>query len=273
MYSSPRSSFESRPRIAPIMPIVPMPYYSPFGFGGGFGFGISPFSFIPINLNVLIIGGIAYAVYVALSNRVGGSDFSGSEDSAGMLGTGASVIKLQVCLDSDWDSGNVQETLSVLAAKNSRMQSRSDIANLLSEASITLLRRQNSWTAAAFEGKKFNSKSDAEPFYQKTAVSERSKFERETDGAIMRSDNLNRGVATKTVVSIVVALRGKSSAAASNVRSVSDVKSVLQTLAAEALTDEGENVMAVEVLWTPSEQNSVLTDRDIVEDYPELLRL
>jgi uncharacterized membrane protein len=151
-------------------------------------------------------------------------------------------------LDSDWDSGNIQETLSTLAAKNARMQSRSDIANLLSEASIALLRRQGSWTAAAFEGKKFNSKADAEPFYQKTAVAERSKFEQETDGGLIKSDNLNRGIATKTVVSLVVAVRGRSEAAAlSNVRSVRDVQNVLQSLASDALTDEGENVMAVEV--------------------------
>ena len=274
MYSSPRSQFQSRTTV--IAPIVPAPMFSPFGYGfGGFGFGFSPFSFMPINLNVLIIGGIAYAVYLALQNRVGGSDFSGSEDDFGMLGSGASVIKLQLCLDSNWDNGNIQETLSMLAEKNSRMQSRSDIANLLSEASIALLRRENSWTAAAFDGKKFGSKSDAEPFYQKTAIAERAKFEEETSAGYgtVKSTNAGRGVATKTVVSLVVALRGKSAAVINSVRSSKDVRDVLQSLAADALTDEGENVMAVEVLWTPSEQNTVLSDRDIIADYPELIRL
>jgi len=51
------------------------------------------------------------------------------------------------------------------------------------------------------------------------------------------------------------------------------VKKCLQGLAADALTDEGENIMAVEVLWTPSEPGTVISERDIVEDYPELLRL
>ena len=160
--SSPRSSSSSRGSTrlysspsfgGPIItPIMPMPMYSPFGYGYGGGFGFNPFGFVPINLNVLIIGGIAYAVYIALQNRAGGSDFSGSDEDVGSLGKGATVVKLQVSLDSSWDSGNIQDTLSLLAAKNSALQSRSDIANLLSEASIALLRRQNDWNAAAFEG-------------------------------------------------------------------------------------------------------------------------
>jgi uncharacterized membrane protein len=51
------------------------------------------------------------------------------------------------------------------------------------------------------------------------------------------------------------------------------VKEILQSLASEALTDEGENIMAVEILWTPSEVGNVLSERDIVQDYPELIRL
>ena len=136
---------------APRPMIVPMPMYSPFGYGGGFGF--SPFGFMPINLNLLIIGGVAYAVYSVLKNRVGGADFNSGEE-AGSLGGGASVLKLQVCLDSNWDYNNIQDTLALLAAKNGAMSSRSDIAKLLSEASIALLRRQEDWTAAAYEGEK-----------------------------------------------------------------------------------------------------------------------
>jgi uncharacterized membrane protein len=268
--SSGYSSGYSSPRI------MPMPVYTPMygGYGGGFGFGFNPFGFMPINLNVLIIAGVAYFIYNSLQNRAGGSDFSGSDEDSGMLGSGATVIKLQLSLDSDWKSGNIQETLAQLAAKNAAMSSRSDIATLLSEASIALLRRQNDWEAVAFESKKFGAKSEAEPAYQRLAVTERSKFEEESNGAsaLMRS-SADSGASTKAVVSLVVAMRGRSGAALKSVRSVVDIKTVLQNLAADSLTDEGENVMAVEVLWTPSDRDTVLSDRDIVEDYPELIRL
>ena len=55
--------------------------------------------------------------------------------------------------------------------------------------------------------------------------------------------------------------------------SSTDVATVLQTLASEALTDEGENVMAVEVLWTPSESGTTLSKRELIMDYPELIQL
>jgi uncharacterized membrane protein len=75
------------------------------------------------------------------------------------------------------------------------------------------------------------------------------------------------------VVSLVVALRGKAQAYADKVNSTRQLKDCLQNLAADALTDDGENIMAVELLFTPSEPGMILSERDIVEDYPELLRL
>ena len=70
------------------------------------------------------------------------------------------------------------------------------------------------------------------------------------------------------------AVRGKSDALSSNsAMSVSEVRKCLQNLASEALTDEGDNIMAVEVLWTPSDSDSVISQRDVIMDYPDLIRL
>lgn len=46
-----------------------------------------------------------------------------------------------------------------------------------------------------------------------------------------------------------------------------------QTLAADAMTDDGENVLATEVLWTPQDESDVLSKRDLIQDYPELIDL
>jgi len=252
-----------------IMPMMPMPMYSPFGF--------SPFGFMPINLNVIILAGVAYAVYTALQNRAGGSDFS-NDGTSGSLGGGATVLKLQLSLSSDWNQpGNIMETLTRLAEKNSAMTGRTDLARLLSESSLALLRRQNDWNAAAYEGEKFNfGPQKAEPYFQRLAVQERAKFEEENSSstvAVLKTSNSGVSKPTQVVISLVVAVRGDSSAYANNVRSVADVKRCLQGLAADALSDNGENIMAVEVLWTPSEPGSVITERAIIEDYPELIRL
>eukprot|EP00597_Dinobryon_sp_UTEXLB2267_P001506 CAMPEP_0170073170 /NCGR_PEP_ID=MMETSP0019_2-20121128/10628_1 /TAXON_ID=98059 /ORGANISM="Dinobryon sp., Strain UTEXLB2267" /LENGTH=324 /DNA_ID=CAMNT_0010282513 /DNA_START=252 /DNA_END=1226 /DNA_ORIENTATION=+ len=247
---------------------------SPFSYG----FGFSPFSFIPVNFNTLLFCGLAYAAYVVLTNRVGGSNFS-NEDDSGSLGSGATVIKIQIGLDADWSQDDsIMRVLSYLASKNGALTTRTELSNLLSEASIALLRRQGDWNAAAFDGEVFGGASKAEPVFQRISISERTKFDKEsTDGSssVIRSSSSSYGTRTQAVVSIVAAIRGKSDAflGRNGVRSSADVKRVLQSLASEALTDEGDNVMGVEVLWTPSEPGTSLTDRDIISDYPELIKL
>ena len=265
------SSGYSQPRIT-VIPTMPMysPYYGPSVYGPSF---FTPF--VPINFNVLLLGGAAFAIYTVLSNRVGGSDFSNSENT-GALGSGATVMKIQIALESDWaEKNNIMGTLSNLAEKNGAMSGRNSIAKLLSEASLALLRKQGDWNSAAYEGELFrNAEKAAEPAFQKLAVKERAKFEEETSSLASIQPSSMGSTPTQVVVSIVVALRGTSSGyMKNNLRSISDVSTCLQGLAADALTDNGENIMAVEVLWTPSEVGNTISSRELIEDYPELIRL
>lgn len=231
-------------------------------------------------LTIILTDGIG-PFMVDLSSRL-----SYTKDSA-VLDKGVSVVKLQICLDSSWDYGNIQDALSGIASTNSSPKSRPEMSDLLFDASIALLCHSADWEAVAYEGKKFGAKSEADPFYQKLAVVERTKFEVEANGkenilsSIIRSRNAGflrsdagRSVRTKAVVSILCAISGKSSTVTNGVvRSVADTRNALKKLASYALVDEGENVMAVEVLWTPSEKNTVVTERDMIEDYPELIKL
>lgn len=263
-----------RTSYAPSPIIIGSPFgFSPFGYGYGGGFGFSPFSFI--NPQVLFLGLGAYAIYSVLNNRVGGSDFSndGSDSRGGSLGSGASVIKLQVSLDADWaKNGNIMQTLADLSSRRGVVTGRSEISALVSDAALTLLRTSPQWNSASFNGQAFGG-GKAESYFQNLAVAERAKFDRENAGAGTSTSILN-GRPTQAVVSLIVAVRGKSDALARDgVSSVSDVKQILQILASEALTDDGENIMGVELLWTPSEAGDVLTEREVVEDYPELMRL
>ena len=240
-------------------------------FGGGFGFGLSPFSLL--SPNVLVLGLAAYIAVQVLSNRAGGSDFSNFDD-IGSLGSGATLMKIQVALDDDWSKkGNIMDTLDAVSSKYSDLSSRSTLSQLLSDTSLALLRKSGDWNAVSYDGEIFrggNSR-DVEPAFQRVAVRERSKFEQETTD-VTRYSGVD-SCPTQVVVSLVVALRGKAQAYADKVNSTRQLKDCLQNLAADALTDDGENIMAVELLFTPSEPGMILSERDIVEDYPELLRL
>lgn len=292
--------------------IVPMPMLSPFSYG----FGFSPFGFMPINGNVLLLAGAAYVAYNLLQNRAGGSDFFGSGES-GSLGSGATVVKVQIALDSSWDDpGNIMDILNGLATRNVRdrgiLTGRTELSSLLSETAITLLRRKDSWSAAAIDGERFSGGdggSKAEPLFQRMVVQERSKFETESTAfsrnsamdssygndfvlrrTSMPSGGFSAAKRTPAVVSLLVAMRGQSSSLdparssklnlnlgtgrdQRSITSAAEVVRCLQSLASEALTDEGQNVLGVEVLWTPSERGRTLTDRELLLDYPELIKL
>lgn len=269
---SSNSGYSGGYRSTTIMPVMPM-------YGGyGYGFGLSPFSFMPINPSVLLVGALAYVAFQVLSNRVTGADFSGYDNGeSGSLGSGATVLKLQVGLDADWgERGSIMDILSNLAAKNNGMSSRGEIAQLLSDASLALLRKQSDWNSAAYDGKVFtnNEVKSAEPVFQSIAIKERAKFDEERiGGETVTLKPSNTGTKTQAIVSLVVAMRGKSNGYQRSVSSLADVRACLQGLASDSLTDNGDNVIAVELLWTPVDRGDTLTPRDLITDYPELIKL
>jgi len=216
--------------------------------------------------------------FTVLSNRVGGSDFERNDEDAGVLGAGSTVIKLNVALDANWgDDNNIMDQVNKIATRYGSVDQRADIAKLLSEASLALLRQEASWTSSSYEADRFDrgNTRKAEPLFQQLAIKERSKFERENSPQVALIKSGGQSSPTQAVVSLVVAMRGQSNAFSRSTgpKSVAEVRKVLQTLAAEALTDEGENVMAVEILWTPNERGTTLSEKDLIADYPELSRM
>jgi uncharacterized membrane protein len=271
-----------------------------------------------VNANVVLLVSAAYLAYTLVKNRAGGSSFPSG-------GEGATVIKLQIALESFWtQEGNIMDTMSQIAQKNAGDQAvirgRTELSTLLSETALALLRRKDSWSAASLSGERYPGGDGvlrAESSFQRTVVQERSKFESEVKPSTSnvtsysseslcapspdRSYSDAGSKQTQAVVSVVVAMRGRSEAlrgagsvavsvpevtralqtlasealrgAGSVAVSVPEVTRALQTLASEALSDEGENVLGVEVLWTPSEWGRTLTPQEVLLDYPELLGL
>mmetsp|Transcript_8262 Transcript_8262/g.12777 ORF Transcript_8262/g.12777 Transcript_8262/m.12777 type:complete len:89 (-) Transcript_8262:17-283(-) len=53
--------------------------------------------------------------------------------------------------------------------------------------------------------------------------------------------------------------------------SFAGTKDVLSSVAGDVMVDGGYCVNAAEVFWTPSDRKEVLTKRDIILDFPELV--
>jgi uncharacterized membrane protein len=48
---------------------------------------------------------------------------------------------------------------------------------------------------------------------------------------------------------------------------------VLTSIASDVLVDGGYCVNAAEVFWTPSDKNEILTKKDVIVDFPEIVDL
>lgn len=250
----------------------PFSPFSPFGFGGGmmgYRAGISP-------VDVLILGGIAYTAFNIIKNQVGGSQWEGMDETApSSLGNGVTVLKIQVGLQVS-DRSAKDSILGQLddIARTADVSTRQGLSSLVSSTALALLRSFNTWVSAAGEDQQFSGKG-GETEYSRLAIRERSKFEKEVNMMASRSaassPYLVDSRPTLCVVTLCVAIRGKSTKIGNSLNSAAKLRQALQTLAADAMTDDGENVLATEVLWTPQDEGDVLTKRDLIQDYPELI--
>ena len=194
-----------------------------YGYYGGYGMGYGGDSSLGA---LLTVAGVLFIASQFL--RTGGSNFAGADDE-GSLGSGSNVVKINIGLDADWGPGNVMDSLRVIASKNEDLSSRQALSNLLSDACLVLLRKQNDWNSVAFEKKDFsgNDGKKTESNFQKLSIEERSKFERENVNSPMIKSS-SSDMRTQAVVSIVVAMKGRGQSLSKNVYSRSELKSVLQ---------------------------------------------
>jgi uncharacterized membrane protein len=194
-------------------------------------------------------------------------------EEAGPLGKGMTVCKLQVALEAPDRKG-----FSILGQINNKVErtntnSPAGLASLVSEVCLALLRKSDDWVSACSSTTTFQGRSapgQAESLFNKMATAELSKFEKEyypppgSDPA---------GPATLVVVSILCALRGDRTSFGNVGGDSQEVRKALTMLAADVSLERGELLVGAEVLWTPSEPDEVLTKRDLILDYPELMDL
>ncbi|KAG5192255.1 hypothetical protein JKP88DRAFT_230236 [Tribonema minus] len=267
---------------------MPMPMFSPFGYGGsvyyggGYGGGGSL-------VNLLLVGGVVLTASQLLRTQVSSGGWSSVDVEGGSLGRGVGVVKLQVALNaSDRSSRGILAQLKSIAER-AETSSRGGLSTAVSEVCLALVRRQPDWIASASQYEYFAPRSAerAEAVFNTYAIAERTKVERETVSRFggedlsdsRRSDGVrpeDLGKPTQAVVTIVLALKGESLKRFQlerSINSASALRNVLTQVAGDATTDDGENVLGVELLWTPEEPWESLDRQAVLEDFPELMDL
>jgi len=289
-YSAPRSSASStRLYSAPavVVPVSPFGYgfspfggfYSPFGFGFGYGSLVNP-------LDLVVAGVVVWGVLQLVRGVSSSGQWASLDDTNSSLGRGVSVFKIQMALNCP--TRGYDSLLSDLKRISTQgdTSSREGMSSLVNEIALCLLRRSSDWQAAASSYEHFKSaeSEQAESAFNRISVTERAKLEKETIsnvGGVIKQNEIripqkavkSVNVPSLAVVTVAVAIRGDSLRNFSSVSRMSDVKSALQALASDVLSDFGDNVLGVEVLWTPEDPSEVMLRQDVITDFPELIDL
>ena len=264
---------------APMRPMSPAPRtYAPSGGGyypgGGGGFGF-PFLLPFIGVGGGFGGLFGLLVFIAIANVVvrGFRGATADDDYAAPVSNNppVAVVKLQVGLLAE--ARALQDDLNRLATTADTGTSQG-LAKLLQETTLALLRHPDYWAYAASEDKQTRLLT-AEQEFNRYTLSARSRFSAETLSNVNNqitqaapqarlTDGADQVPGEYILATVVVATQGKLDLP--TIYSSADLRQALSQIGAVS----SENLLAVEVLWTPQQSGETLSADELVVQYPEL---
>jgi uncharacterized membrane protein len=246
---------------------IGFPFLLPFfGFGGGFG-GL---------FTILIFIGIANFLVNTLRRTGEENNELGYTNNSTI-----SVGRVQVGLLSN--ARSLQIELDQLAE---RADTGSAIgrAQILQEASLTLLRHPEYWVYVGAESQQSRLEA-AEAKFNQLVLAERSKFTEETlsnvnnqlrqtpahksllsqqNGELVNQTDLSQEVGEYIVVTILVGVEGTLQLPV--VKNSEDLRQALRQIGGIS----SDRLLTVEILWTPQDSSDTLTSDDMLTGYPDL---
>ncbi|XP_030958041.1 uncharacterized protein LOC115980005 [Quercus lobata] len=237
------------------------PYYAPSPFGGGGGFYMGPAVGVGSSFFFILMGFAAFVlVSGVLSDRSEGGVLTATEKT--------SVLKLQVGLlgmgrSLQMDLNRIAETADT--------SSSSGLSYVLTETTLALLRHPSYCISGYSAVDIKRSMEDGEKRFNQLSIEERGKFDEET---LVNVNNIKKQSTSSQrangfsneyiVITILVAAEGVHKLPTIN--GSGDLKEALQKLG----SIPSSKILAVEVLWTPQNENDTLSERELLEDYPLL---
>ncbi|WP_341732036.1 DUF1517 domain-containing protein [Microcoleus sp. EPA2] len=257
-------------------------YYPGGGFGGGFGF---PFLLPFFGFGGGFGGLFSILIFISIANflvqsfrRAGGT---GEEELGYSTPTNVSVARLQVGLLAD--ARGLQSELDSLA-KTADTDTATGRAQVLQESTLALLRHPEYWVYAGAESQQTRLEA-AEAKFNQFSLAERSKFTEETlsnfnnllresgsnnvlpsvkENGVLVAGDLSQAPGEYIVVTLIVGTLGKLQLPV--VKNSEDLRMALRQIGGVS----SEQLLAVEVLWTPQANGDTLTADDMLAGYPDL---
>ncbi len=231
-----------------------------FGFGGGFG-GL---------FSILIFIAIANFLVSAFRRSQDGDSYGYESAPANPP---VSINKLQVGLLAD--ARSLQADLNRIA-ETADTGSSAGLAQVVQESTLALLRHPEYWVYAGAETSQARLNA-AETQFNRLALAERCKFTEETlsnvnnqlkqadrTSELPSGDRATQDPGEYIVVTLITASEGKVDLP--NVNDSQELRRALSQLGAIP----ADNLLAVEVLWTPQAETDTLSSDDVLTSYPTL---
>ncbi|ABW29623.1 DUF1517 domain-containing protein [Acaryochloris marina] len=252
--------------------------YARGGYGGGFGFPflIPFFGFGGGGLfSILILIAVANFLVSSFRNIAGdgeGISLRGNSYDQNAANPSVTVSKIQVGLLAE--ARGLKADLDRIA-QTGNTGSSTGLAKVLQETNLALLRHPEYWVYASAESEQTRLVS-AEAKFNHLALTERSKFQAETLSNVKQQIQDTIGTLTKTpdtltqapgeyiVVTLVVAAQGKQKLP--DIKSDQDLRQALNQVGSVS----SDQLLALEVLWTPQAESDTLSADDLVAAYPHL---
>ncbi|KAG0556968.1 hypothetical protein M758_11G088600 [Ceratodon purpureus] len=266
-YSRPSAPIYSAPPIQtyhneyitiPLTAPAPNHYMGP---ATGFGLGSSSLFFIAFCMGC--------ASMIAVNGFLSEKTFGGSLRAGAQTST---VLKLQVGLLGL--ARTLQQDLDRIA-DDADTTTTKGLHYILTESCLSLLRHPDFCMSGLCSSFVKRNETDTEDQFNQLSLEERGKFDEETfinvnsirKRMVAASKGNNRFSNEFIVVTILVAVEGEHKLPA--ISSSEDLQKALQKLG--SLSES--SIQAVEVLWTPQDENDTLTERELLRKYPLLRSL
>jgi uncharacterized membrane protein len=245
--------------------------------GGGFGYGY-PFLVPSFGVGFGFSGLFTVLIFLAIAGFLVNTlrSVQQSDDSGYNPNPTVSLTKLQVGLLAE--ARGLQADLNRIA-EVADTGSRAGLAQVLQETTLALLRHPEYW-AYAGDQTQLTSLNAAEPQFNRLALTERSKFSAETlsnvdnllkqgkpDQALPSAGDLatlDKDPGEYIIVTLLVATQGKLQLPPIN--SSQELRQAISQLGSVS----SDNLLAMEVLWTPQATGDTLSSDEVLAQYPNL---
>jgi uncharacterized membrane protein len=207
------------------------------------------------------------------------------------------VVKCSIAFDVS-DRDDPSSILSVLdrLAITAKADRRQDDVRLTKQVAMDLLRRKAKIRSASGTVLRYRHRKEAQRTYNQWCVQEQSKFEQDMNNMFGKSDlpatkrkdtnhNLKMTASTPTmaVVTLILSVKGLNRIHNNKwkwkdmpmIHSRSDLIALLEAIAGmdETFTStelSSQQLLGVKIIWIPKDRLGMLTDEDMIENYPEL---